>query len=76
MRGNRGDLDGEFLVTKNTPSFANIFSRDVLEVGVLEEGGVFEPVAEEAVEGDVGCPDEGDGCGEPPVLKVAEEEEG
>ena len=34
---------------------------NVLEVGVLEEGRVFEAVAEEAVEGDVGCPDEGDG---------------
>jgi hypothetical protein len=35
----------------------------MLEVGVLEEGGVFEAVAEEAVEGDVSCPDEGDGGG-------------
>ena len=49
---------------------------DVLEVGVFEEGGVFEAVAEEAIEGDVGCPDEGDGCGHSPVLEVAEEEEG
>ena len=32
---------------------------DVLKVGVFEVGGVFEAVAEEAVEGDVGCPDEG-----------------
>ena len=31
----------------------------VPEVGVFEEGGVFEAVAEEAVEGDVGGPNEG-----------------
>jgi hypothetical protein len=49
---------------------------DVLEVGVLEAGRVLEAVAEKAVEGDVGCPDEGDGCGERPVLDVAGEEEG
>ena len=50
---------------------------DVLEVGVFEEGWVFEAVAEEAVEGDVGCPDEGDGFGASvPVLDVAGEEEG
>ena len=36
---------------------------EVLEVGVLEVGGVFEAVAEEAVEGYVGYPDEGDGGG-------------
>ena len=36
---------------------------EVLEVGVLEAGRVFEAVAEEAIEGDVGCPDEGDGRG-------------
>jgi len=47
---------------------------DVLEVGVFEEGRVFEAVAEEAVEGDVGCPDEGEGL--VPVLEVADEEEG
>src|ERR1700748_2056611 len=47
---------------------------DALEMGVLEVGGVFEAVAEEAVEGDVGCPDEGDGGGEGPVLDVAGEE--
>ena len=48
---------------------------DVLEVGVLELGWVFEAVAEEAVEGDVGGPDEGDGCDQSPMLEVAEEEE-
>lgn len=32
---------------------------DVLEVGVLEEGGVLEAEAEEAVDGDVCGPDEG-----------------
>ena len=37
---------------------------EVLEVGVLEVGRVFEPVAEEAVEGDVGGPDEGHGNGQ------------
>jgi hypothetical protein len=31
-----------------------IFSGDALEVGVFEEGGIFEVVAEKAVEGDVG----------------------
>jgi hypothetical protein len=48
---------------------------DVLEVGVLEVGGVFEAVAEEAVDGNVGCPDEGDGGGEGTMLDVAGEEE-
>jgi hypothetical protein len=38
-------------------------------------GRVFEAVAEEAVEGDVGDPDEGDGRGQMPVLKEADEEE-
>jgi hypothetical protein len=37
---------------------------DVLEVSVFEVGWVFEAVAEEAVEGDVGDPDEGHGCEE------------
>ena len=41
---------------------------DVLEVGVFEEGGVFEAVAEEAVEGYVGCPDEGDGLEWPGMM--------
>jgi hypothetical protein len=49
--------------------------RDVPEVGVLEVGRVFEAVAEEAVEGYVGCPDERDGGGELPVSGVADEEE-
>jgi hypothetical protein len=49
---------------------------DVLEVGVFEAGWVFEAVAKEAVEGYVGCPDEGCGGGWMPVLEVAEEEEG
>jgi hypothetical protein len=49
--------------------------RDVLEVGVLEVGRVFEAVAEDAVEGYVGCPDECDGEGELPVSGVADEEE-
>ena len=48
----------------------------MLEVGVLEEGGVFEAVAEEAVEGDVGNPDQGQFGGEVPVLDVAGEQEG
>jgi hypothetical protein len=48
---------------------------DVLEVGVLEVGRVFEAVAEDAVEGYVGCPDECDGEGELPVSGVADEEE-
>ena len=45
-------------------------------MGVLEECGVFEAVAEEAVEGDVGGPDEGEGCSEMPVKDVAGQEEG
>jgi hypothetical protein len=48
----------------------------VLEVGVLEKGRVFETVAEETVEGDVGRPDEGQFGGEMPVLNVTGEEEG
>jgi hypothetical protein len=36
----------------------------VLEVSVFEVGGVFEAVAEETVERDMGDPDEGDGCEE------------
>jgi hypothetical protein len=48
---------------------------DVLEVGVLEAGWIFEAVAEEAVYGYVGGPYEGDGGGEVPVLEIADEEE-
>ena len=48
----------------------------MLEVGVLEEGRVFEAEAEEAVEGDVRGPDEGDCEGELPVEEVACEQEG
>ena len=40
----------------------------MLEVGVFEEGGVFEAVAEEAVEGDVGGPDQGECFASMPVL--------
>jgi hypothetical protein len=47
----------------------------VLEVGVLEVGWVFEAVAEEAVDDDVGCPDEGQGRREVPLLDEAGEEE-
>jgi len=32
----------------------------MLEVGVFEEGGIFEAVAQEAVEGDMADPDKGD----------------
>jgi hypothetical protein len=46
----------------------------VLEVGVFEKGGIFEAVAEEAIESDVGCPDYGDGRGEGPVLDIAGQE--
>ena len=45
----------------------------MLQVGVFEEGGVFEAVAEETVEGYVGDPDEGDG--ELPMEKIADEQE-
>jgi hypothetical protein len=48
---------------------------DVLDVGVLEVGRVFETVAKEAVYGDVGDPDEGKCCGELPVQDVVGEEE-
>ena len=47
----------------------------MLEVSVFEEGGVFQAVAEEAVEGYVGGPDEGDGGGSGPVVEIAAEEE-
>ena len=47
----------------------------MLEVGVLEESWVLEAVAEEAVEGYVGGPDEGDGGGSGPVVEIAAEEE-
>ena len=47
----------------------------MLEVGVLEVGWVFEAVAKEAVDDDVGCPDEGQGRGEAPLLDEAGEEE-
>jgi hypothetical protein len=47
---------------------------DVLEVGVFEKSGVFEAVAEEAIEGDVGYPDYGDGGGEGPVRNVTGQE--
>ena len=56
--------------------FGFIFSlTNVLEVGVLEEGGVFESVAEEAIHGYVCDPDEGDSRGEMPVEQVAGEQE-
>lgn len=48
----------------------------MLEVSVLEEGRVFEAVAEEAVEGDVGCPDQGEFGWQVPVLDVAGQEKG
>jgi hypothetical protein len=68
-------LDGEFPASKIFLFLKVFFSGDVLEVGVLEEGGVFEAVAKEAVGGDVGCPDEGQGEGQAPVKDVAGEEE-
>lgn len=43
---------------------------EVLEVGVLEVGRVFEAVAEEAIEGYVGRPDECDGGCSLPVFEV------
>ena len=49
---------------------------DVLEVGVFEKSGVFEAVAEETVEGDVGDPDEGDGCQELVMRGERDESEG
>ena len=49
---------------------------DALEMGVLEVGGVFEAVAEEAVEGDVSYPDKGESQGKGPVPDVAQKEEG
>ena len=38
----------------------NLGLRKMLEVSVFEEGGVFEAVAQDSVDGDVGDPDEGD----------------
>jgi hypothetical protein len=49
---------------------------EVLQVGVLEEGGIFEAEAEEAVQGDVGDPDERERGGKGPVEEIAEEQEG
>ena len=46
----------------------------MLEVGVFEDGWIFEAVAEEAVDGYVGGPDERDGQSYRPVLEVAGEE--
>jgi hypothetical protein len=48
---------------------------DVLEVGVFEEGGVFEAVAEETVGGYVGSPDETDFEGQGMMGRVAHEQE-
>ena len=45
-------------------------------MGVLEDGGVLEAVAEEAVEGYVGGPDEGQLYGEWVVPDVGGEQEG
>ena len=50
-------------------------SGNVLEMGVLEECGVFEAVAEEAVRGYVCDPDEGDCGGETPVQEISCEQE-
>jgi hypothetical protein len=44
-------------------------------VGVLEEGGVFEPEAKQAVHGYVCDPDEGERGGEMPVKQIAGEQE-
>jgi hypothetical protein len=48
---------------------------DVLEVGVLEEGWIFEPVAEQSVHGYVCDPDEGERGGKVRVKQVAGEQE-
>src|SRR5277367_5360490 len=68
-----------FWALKDGTGFSDLFwgraDRDVLEVGVLEEGGVFEPVAEETVHGYVCDPDEGECRGEMPVEQIAGEQE-
>ena len=46
-------------------------SGNVLEMGILEECGVFEAVAEEPVAGYVSRPDKSDGFDEVPTLEVA-----
>ena len=76
MRGGRGVLDGGFSVRKNVTGFRDLFSGDQPQVRFLEGGWVLEAVAEEAVEGDVSDPDEGEGCGLMPVLGVTDEQEG
>lgn len=67
MRGRCGVLDGWFGGLKNVTGFRNLFSGDVLKVGVFEEGGVFETEAEETVHRDMCDPYEGDGRGRVPV---------
>jgi hypothetical protein len=56
--------------------FRNLFSGDSLEVGSSEGGRIFEAVAEEAVESDVGDPDEGECCGLMPVFVVTGDQKG
>ena len=41
-----------------------LFPYYVLKMGVFEKGRVFEAIPKEAVEGDVGYPDEGNGSGQ------------
>jgi hypothetical protein len=69
-------LDGESSTLKNVTRFSTLFSGDVLEVSVFEEGGVFEAVAQETIEGDVGDPYEGYGRSRLPVQEIACEEKG
>lgn len=57
------------------PTPLGMESGYVLEVGVLEQCGVLQAEPEEAVQGDVGGPDERQLDGERVVLDVAGEQE-
>jgi len=73
MRGDCGVLHGGFSARKNVTGFRDLFSGYQAQVGFFERDGVLEAVTEEAVEGDVGDPDEGEGCRLLPVLGVTGE---
>ena len=59
-----------FFGAEKCDRFLDLFSGNALKVGALEGDRILEAVAEEAVEGDVGYPDEGEGCYLMPLLDV------
>ena len=80
MCGKRGRRDGGFSALKDGTGFSTLFlggvgQGNVLKVGVLEEGGVLESVAEEPVEGYVRDPDERERGGDVPVEQITGEQE-